>query len=152
MFSDPDARRFYPEMTDRAAARGWIDRWVAHREKHGFSLWALERLDDGSFVGDCGLTGQDVEGESILEVGYHVTLGQRRQGFAAEAAAACLRYAFEVLGAARVVSLVHVENEPSRRVAEKVHARFWKDVDRRGARHRVYATDLQEFRSPAFST
>lgn len=44
----------------------------------------------GAFVGDCGLTMQEVEGEWLVEVGWHVRSDMRRQGYAAEAGRANL--------------------------------------------------------------
>ncbi len=141
MFADPEARRFFPEMFERKAAERWVERQIARFAESGYGLWVLEKRHGGGFVGDSGLTWQDVEGESILEVGYHVTSSERNHGFATEAAAACLQYGFEVLGADRIVSIVHIENAASRRVAGQVHSRLWKEVDRRGGRHQVYVTE-----------
>jgi len=59
----------------RTRSREDTERWIAWNQDnyrtYGFGLWALE-THDGRFVGDCGLTMQDVEGELHLEVGYHV--------------------------------------------------------------------------------
>lgn len=145
MFSDPLARRFYPDMIDVEAARRWIEHWTRHREEHGVSLWALEDRKDGAFVGDCGLVWQDVAGERLLEVGYHVTAARRGVGLATEAAAVCLAHGFATLPVERIVSLVHVENAASRAVAERVHTGLWKEIDRRSMPHRVYATTREEF-------
>ena len=50
-------------------------RWIEWQERnyaeHEFGLWVVE-THDGEFVGDCGLTMQDVEGTPHVEVGYHV--------------------------------------------------------------------------------
>ncbi|HBL30771.1 MAG TPA: hypothetical protein DD490_28380, partial [Acidobacteria bacterium] len=45
-------------------------------------------------------------------------------GLAGEAARAALVYAFEVLGKERVISLVHPENEASRRLVERLGERL----------------------------
>jgi RimJ/RimL family protein N-acetyltransferase len=41
---------------------------------------------DGRFIGDCGLTWQDVNGQQRLEVGYHVRATAQGQGLATGAA------------------------------------------------------------------
>lgn len=38
---------------------------------HGFGLWVIE-THAGEFIGDCGLTMQEVEGEWLVEAGWHV--------------------------------------------------------------------------------
>ena len=44
--------------------------------EHGFGLWIIES-HSGEFVGDCGLTMQEVEGEWFVEAGWHVRSGLR---------------------------------------------------------------------------
>lgn len=64
---------------------GWIEWTLRNYEQYGFGLWVIE-THTGEFVGDCGLTMQDVEGEQLVEVGWHVRTRLRRQGYASEAA------------------------------------------------------------------
>ena len=44
--------------------------------EHGFGLWIIES-HSGEFVGDCGLTMQEVEGEWFVEAGWRVRSGLR---------------------------------------------------------------------------
>lgn len=55
----------------REDAVGWIEWQERNYAEHDFGLWVVE-THAGEFVGDCGLTMQDVEGTPHLEVGYHV--------------------------------------------------------------------------------
>ena len=72
-------------------------------------------------LGDCGLTMQPVEGQPLIEIGYHLKRAVWGNGYATEAALACRDYAFAVLNAPRVVSIVNPHNWPSRWVAERIH-------------------------------
>ncbi|HEU4334778.1 MAG TPA: GNAT family N-acetyltransferase, partial [Candidatus Eisenbacteria bacterium] len=94
VFADPEARRFYPEMEERSAVERWIEKNLLRYEEHGFGLWAMIERESGRLVGDCGLSYQDVEGVSELEVGYHLLAAERRKGYATEAARACLDHGF----------------------------------------------------------
>ena len=85
VFADPYARRFYPEMAERANVRAWIEWNLRNYDEFGFGLWAIELNAEGQFIGDCGLTYQDVEGWRELEIGYHVTERERGKGYATEA-------------------------------------------------------------------
>ena len=68
-------------------AEGWIAWNQQSYREHGFGLWVIES-HAGEFLGDCGLTMQEVEGEWLVEAGWHVRTAVRRQGYAAEAAGA----------------------------------------------------------------
>lgn len=121
LFSDLQARTFYPTMGDEENQRSWIDWNLASYEDHGFGLWVAQRRDNGAMIGDCGLTMQDVQGKKVVEVGYHLREDCRREGFATEMAQACVRYALNTLGVDSVCSIVDPDNEPSIRVATRIH-------------------------------
>lgn len=121
MFADPYARAFYPRMADRANVRAWIEWNLRNYEEHGFGLWALELRESGAFIGDCGLTFQEVEDHEELEIGYHVVQPERGQGYATEAAAATLDYGFRSTTSNTICSIVSPENIASRAVATRVH-------------------------------
>ena len=121
VFADPQAARFYPAMGDPGAVARWIDWNLRNYAEHGHGLWALELLENGRFIGDAGITWQTVEGEPVLEIGWHVHPDFRSRGFATEAGRACLDYGFDVLGAATLGSIVDPANAASIRVAERVH-------------------------------
>ena len=69
----------------------------------------IEDKEVGTFLGDCGLI-QQVEGEEVLEVGYHLQDRHRGQGYATDAGRACLTHAFGVLETVSVCSIVDPDN------------------------------------------
>jgi hypothetical protein len=71
LLGDPDVMAYYPAPKTRDQAQAWIEWNKANYAQYGYGLWIIETLD-GEFVGDCGLTWQDVGGRRELEVGYHV--------------------------------------------------------------------------------
>lgn len=121
MFSDAGARRFYPEMSSTDNCSKWIEWNLQNYRELGFGLWVIEDATTGEFYGDCGLTYQPVEGEELLEIGYHLVDRYRGRGLVTEAAGACLVYGFEVIGVEKICSLVHPENVPSQAVARRIH-------------------------------
>ena len=109
---------YYPRPKTRPEATQWIDWNRRLYRMHGYSLWLISTGD--GFIGDCGLTPQVVDGVTELEVGYHVRTAVQGRGYATEAAAACRDYARIVLGATRLIAIIHPDNRPSQRVAEKI--------------------------------
>lgn len=121
VFADPYALKFYPQMRDEENVRAWIEWNLQNYRDCGFGLWALELKSNGKFIGDAGLTYQTVEGTQMLEIGYHILSEERGQGFATEAASACLRYAFDTLNSETVCSIVDPANIASLSVAKRIH-------------------------------
>jgi RimJ/RimL family protein N-acetyltransferase len=121
VFADRYARTFYPEMEDPANVRAWIEWNLRNYEELGFGLWALELASSGEFIGDCGLTYQDVEGRPELEIGYHVIERERAKGYATEAARACLDFGFTRTSCESICSIVRPSNAASCRVAARIH-------------------------------
>lgn len=120
LLGDPDVMTYYPAPRTRAEALLWIDwnRGLYHSRGHG--LWIISVTATGEFTGDCGLTPQFIDGREELEVGYHVRPALQGQGYATEAAAASRDFARAVLGARRLTAIIHPDNRPSQRVAEKI--------------------------------
>jgi RimJ/RimL family protein N-acetyltransferase len=142
LLGDPDVMAYYARPKDRAEALEWI-RWNQrlYRE-HGFGLWVIELLETGEFVGDCGLTPQEVDGVTEIEIGYHVRRSLQRKGYATEAAVACRNLARDELGLSRLIAIIHPENVASQRVAEHVGLTLEKVVERHGRPKRIYAGRL----------
>jgi ribosomal-protein-alanine N-acetyltransferase len=121
VFADSYARRFYPEMADRANVAAWIQRNLRSYDESGFGLWAMELKAEGRFIGDCGLTWQEVEGQRELEIGYHVVERNRGKGYATEAARACLDFGFTRTSCESICSIVRPANTASCTVAARIH-------------------------------
>ena len=90
---DPQTMRFYPVPFQRSDADQWIERNQRRDETDGHGLWAVILRKTGDVIGDCGITLQEVEGERLREIGYHLRRDQWGCGFATEAARACRDWA-----------------------------------------------------------
>ena len=117
ILKDEETMTAYEGAFSDEEVREWLDRQLSRYEKWGFGLWAVVLKETGEMIGQCGLTMQPWKEREVLEIGY---LFQRRywhQGYATEAARACKRYAFEVLKAEEVCSIIRDTNTASQRVA-----------------------------------
>ena len=111
---------------DRVAMERWVARNLEHQRDHGLGLFTLVDKADGTVIGDCGLEHIDIG----AELGYDLRADRWARGLATEAACAVRDFAFATLRLARLVSLVRVGNQSSRRVAEKVGMTWREDVVR----------------------
>jgi RimJ/RimL family protein N-acetyltransferase len=139
MFADPVTMAAYRRTYTREETRGWIERSLSRYERDGFALFALERTDDGVYVGDCGPSIQVLEGVDEVEIGWHVRRDLWGRGYATEAALALRDWAFDDLGLVRLTAFVEPLNVASCRVAEKIGMRVERDAVVFGALHHIYA-------------
>jgi len=56
---------------------------------------AVVLKETNEFIGDCGITIQNIDGEMLPEIGYHIHKKYWRRGFAKEAARAVRDWAFQ---------------------------------------------------------
>jgi [ribosomal protein S5]-alanine N-acetyltransferase len=128
IFSDPVAMRYYPNTKSRQEAEEWVRRMQESYRDHGFGLWVAVLEDSGEFVGQCGLTVQEVEGKNEVEIGYLFLRRFWCRGLATEAARAARDHGFHMPGCERLVSLIDPGNLASRRVAAKVGLTLEREV------------------------
>ena len=103
----------------RRQARTWIaTRHTATYGRLGFGFWGVERKSDGRLLGMCGLIKRDTLMEA--DVGYALMPEFRGQGYAREAAAACVHYALDVLGLPEVWGITGPENTASAAVLQQI--------------------------------
>lgn len=119
----------------------WIEWTQRNYEEHGFGLWVIE-TDAGEFVGDCGLTMQEVEDEWFVEAGWHVRSPLQRQGYASEAATA-VRTAAALAGIDHLVAIIRPTNVASQRVATKIGLTLEREVHKNGGPALVFGADLR---------
>lgn len=117
MLRDPAVMYAYEGPFSDGEVQEWLDRQIDRYRRWGFGLWAAVRREDDCLVGQCGLTMQPWKDAEVLEIGYLLLRRHWHRGYATEAAAACKKYAFEVLGAEEVCSIIRDTNLPSQRVA-----------------------------------
>lgn len=119
--SDAEALRYWdsppwrdPSQAERflAGCRTMADQGVGVRP-------AVERLDDGAFVGWLTLTGWD-PGNRSASLGFSFSRQVWGRGYATEAARALLTWAYDTLDLNRVQAEADTRNDASRRVLEKL--------------------------------
>ena len=95
----------------------WLSRQISRYNTWNFGLWAVILKETDKLIGQCGLTMQPWKESEVLEIGYLFNRAYWHRGFALEAATACKKYAFEVLQAEEVCSIIRDTNIPSQKVA-----------------------------------
>ena len=148
ILSDPETMRYYPKPYNEAGVRRWISWCRDSYAKHGFGLWAVTLKDTGEFIGDCGITMQNIHGNICPEIGYHIRRDHWRKGYASEAARACMDYIFEHTQFQSLYSYMKYTNEASYGVALKNGMKFIEEYDDPvNTRTRVYAISREDWQA-----
>jgi RimJ/RimL family protein N-acetyltransferase len=108
--------RLVPYRPGMPGGRPELDRLA---QPDGWGAWLLFHREE--VVGDAGFKGPPQDGE--VELGYSIIPGQRRRGYATEAAQALVDWALAQPGVERVVAETEPENEASQRVLERAGMR-----------------------------
>jgi len=146
ILSDEDTMKHYPAPFDEKRVRRWIASNQERYRTFGFGLWTVVLKETGEVIGDCGITMQNIHGVIKPEIGYHIGRGWQRQGFASEAAAACLAYIFVKTPFEAVYSYMKYTNAASYAVAVKNGMQFVEEYDDPvNVRTRVYAITREEW-------
>ena len=127
---DEESMRRYPAPFSKEKVKSWIDRNIESYGQNGHGLWAVILKEDDCFIGDCGITLQEIEGELLPELGYHIHKDHWNKGYATEAASLCISYAFDTLNLKKIYTYTAKDNGPSIRVAEKNGMQFIKSFQK----------------------
>jgi RimJ/RimL family protein N-acetyltransferase len=130
--ADPEVARYLgSEPMDRVEAWRSMAVFLGHERLRGWTNNAVVETATGRLLGRCGLW--QPEGWPGLEVGWVLGRFGWGQGFATEAAMAWRDWAFEVLGAAELVSVIHRDNRRSIAVAERIGHTMMRAIEMKGA-------------------
>lgn len=135
ILSDAETMKHYPRPKTLEESKMWIQKNIDRYENDGFGLWAIELKETNRFIGECGITMQNIDGERLPEIGYHINKKFTKKGYATEAAKACRNYGFDQLNFNEMYSYMKYTNLSSSRVAEKNGMSFIKE----------YPDDINEF-------
>lgn len=95
ILSDQETMQHYPAPFTAEKCRNWIEWNLENYRKNSFGPWAVVLKETGEFIGDCGLSLQNIDGQTLPEIGYHIHKKYWRRGFGKEAARAARDWAFQ---------------------------------------------------------
>ncbi|MEA2238111.1 MAG: hypothetical protein QOC81_2835 [Thermoanaerobaculia bacterium] len=129
----PDDRAAFTALTDDPAVMQYVhggkpyaeeevDEWFTRQARqlaeHDVCMGALIEKSTDRLVGVAGVQPLGTTGN--LEIGWWLARDVWGRGYATEAGAAAMRHVLETLGHKRVVAIVDPDNEPSKRVVNRL--------------------------------
>jgi RimJ/RimL family protein N-acetyltransferase len=153
-YSDPEVMRYIGlgETRNLEQTRAWLERALQRWKADGFGHHVIERKEDGRVLGRAGFlvwnpdtweagTLAELGKQSVVELGWLLAQEHWGKGYAVEAATALRDHGFRELRFERLISLILRGNERSERVAEKIGARYVRDVSRDEWTARLFAVN-----------
>jgi len=121
MNADTDVMRYFPSLLSREESDTLSKKFEDLIAKNGWGFWVAERKSDSVFIGLVGLNlVDDLPISKCIEVGWRLAKGYWGEGYATEAAAASLHFAFSHLQQERVAAFTAVANTRSRKVMSRL--------------------------------
>ena len=117
ILQDEDTMYAYEGAFSNEEVQEWLDRQISRYQQWKFGLWAVILKETQEMIGQCGLTMQPWKDKEVLAIGYLFERSYWHRGYATEAAKACKKYAFEILKANEVCSIIRDTNIASQNVA-----------------------------------
>ncbi len=139
MLADPEVARHIGGVQPRAAAWRGLMTMIGAWHALGYAMFSVFEKSTGEWVGRIGPW--QPEGWPGTEVGWALRRASWGRGYALEAAAASIDYAFDVLGWHEVVHTIAPANRGSWRVAQRLGSAN-RGPTRLPAPHEALAVDL----------
>jgi len=113
---------------DRSQAWNWLCLMLGHWHMRGFGIWAVEEKSSSELIGRIGL--QFLDWFEDVELVWMLAKSAWGKGFAAEGARAAIDFGLNDLDLPRIAAVIHQNNQPSIRLAERMGMVMEKEVER----------------------
>ena len=135
--ANPDFMRFSVGVYSREKTQQFLEKIIGWNENNIPSLYAVTLGEGAPLLGYCGF--YHPEGFEEVEIGYRLDPHYWNRGLITEAARAVRDCGFSEWKLDKLISLIHPDNTPSRRVAEKNGMTLERETTFRGFPTQVFA-------------
>lgn len=121
--ADEEVMEFFPSTQTEEQTRGMIARMRREFIGTGYCYFAVDRLDNGEFIGFIGFVNDSLPvingGKTFVDFGWRLAKSAWNKGYATEGARRCIQYAFDTVGLPTLLAKAPVVNIRSQQVMIK---------------------------------
>jgi len=96
----------------------WVDENIMRYDRDGYSYWAVIEKTTDRLIGVTGLISEEADNENHVGLGYIYYKSHWGNGYAFEAASACLNYAFNVLHLSEITAQIRPDYQEISKVTK----------------------------------
>lgn len=122
MNQDADVMKYFPAILTKEQTIQFYDRVQKHFLENGFGLYVVENKQTKAFMGYTGFMIANFEASftPCVEIGWRFKKQYWGNGYATEAANACIQYGFSKLGFDKIYSFTATPNIKSENVMKRI--------------------------------
>ncbi|WNJ19726.1 GNAT family N-acetyltransferase [Pontibacter sp. G13] len=119
---DERVMAYFPSTQSPEDTQNFMDRMNKLYDERGYCFFAIELRETSAFIGMTGLSFVDWKADftPCVEIGWRLRRSAWNQGYATEAATACLEFGFQQLELDEILSFASHANLPSIAVMERI--------------------------------
>lgn len=122
MNRNDNVMKYFPALLSTEESNAFVERIIAEFEETGFGLYAVEIKNTGEFIGYVGFHRFNFDAffSPDWEIGWRISDRFWHNGYATEAAMACINYARQKRLCDKLYSFTAVPNIPSENVMKRI--------------------------------
>lgn len=123
MHKDKEVMKYFPSCLSEIKSISLYKKISNHFVYYGYSLFAIEDIKTGNFVGYVGFL--NISSKYIfypgIEIGWKLRKEYWHLGYAHEAASKCIEYGFNYLDFEKIYAFTYINNKSSRKLMERLN-------------------------------
>lgn len=119
LLQDSEVMYAYEHPFSDEECKTWFNNQLDRYKQEGYGLLGVFLKEDNTFIGQAGITKQNVNDEIVDEIGYLLKKEYWKKGYAIECAKALKEYGFNTLNLQKMYSIIRDNNTSSQNVAKR---------------------------------
>lgn len=149
LLQDSEVMYAYEHPFSDEECKTWFNNQLDRYKQKGYGLLGVFLKEDNTFIGQAGITKQNVNDEIVDEIGYLLKKEYWKKGYAIECAKALKEYGFNTLNLQKMYSIIRDNNISSQNVAKRNNMKktitILKHYYNMDMPHYVYCISKDEF-------